>query len=101
MLDAAGVTKDDKIVTYCTGGIRSAYAQLVLEMCGFENSENYKDDLQMISDWLESAEETAVLILVSDEISVDAKLTKIVPASNKKQFWEMFEDKKLPWIYNY
>ena len=60
-----------------------------------------KDDLQMISDWLESAEETAVLILVSDEISVDAKLTKIVPASNKKQFWEMFEDKKLPWIYNF
>ena len=38
-----------------------------------------KDDLQMISDWLESAEETAVLILVSDEISVDAKLTKLVP----------------------
>ena len=60
-----------------------------------------KDDLQMISDWLESTEETAVLILVSDEISVDAKLTKIVPASNKKQFWEMFEDKKLPWIYNF
>jgi DNA polymerase-3 subunit delta len=55
----------------------------------------------MISDWLESAEETAVLILVSDEISVDAKLTKLVPASNKKQFWEMFEDKKLPWIYNF
>lgn len=41
MLDAAGVTKDDKIVTYCTGGIRSAYVQIVLEMCGYENSYNY------------------------------------------------------------
>ena len=41
MLDAAGVTEDDKIVAYCTGGIRSAYTQIVLEMCGYENSYNY------------------------------------------------------------
>lgn len=41
MFEDAGLTKDDAIVTYCTGGIRSAYTQLVLEMCGFENSYNY------------------------------------------------------------
>lgn len=41
MFEAAGLAKDDAIVTYCTGGIRSAYMQLVLEMCGFENSYNY------------------------------------------------------------
>lgn len=41
MLDAAGVSKDDNIVAYCTGGIRSAYVQLVLEMCGYENTWNY------------------------------------------------------------
>lgn len=41
MLEEAGVEKDDKIVTYCTGGIRSAYVQLVLEMCGYENTWNY------------------------------------------------------------
>ena len=41
MFEDAGLTKEDAIVTYCTGGIRSAYAQLVLEMCGFENSYNY------------------------------------------------------------
>ena len=28
-------------MTYCTGGIRSAYMQLVMEMCGFEDSYNY------------------------------------------------------------
>ena len=43
MFEAAGLEKDDKIVTYCTGGIRSAYMQLVLEMCGFENSFNYAE----------------------------------------------------------
>lgn len=41
MLDAAGVTKDANIVAYCTGGIRSAYVQMVLEMCGYENTWNY------------------------------------------------------------
>lgn len=41
MFEDAGLTKDDAIVTYCTGGIRSAYSQLVMEMCGFENSYNY------------------------------------------------------------
>lgn len=33
----------NKIVTYCTAGIRSAYMQLILEMCGFENSMNYDE----------------------------------------------------------
>lgn len=41
MYEAAGFSKDDNIVAYCTGGIRSAYAQMVLEMCGFENTYNY------------------------------------------------------------
>ncbi|HBA62235.1 MAG TPA: rhodanese-like domain-containing protein [Lachnospiraceae bacterium] len=41
MFEDAGLSKDDSIVTYCTGGIRSSYMQLVLEMCGFEDSYNY------------------------------------------------------------
>lgn len=43
MFENAGLSKDDKIATYCTGGIRSAYMQLVLQMCGFENSYNYAE----------------------------------------------------------
>lgn len=39
----AGISKNDKIVTYCTAGIRSAYMQLVLEMNGYENSYNYDE----------------------------------------------------------
>ena len=35
VLTDAGISKDDKIVTYCTGGIRSAYSQLVYEMAGY------------------------------------------------------------------
>lgn len=43
ILTDAGIAKDDKIVTYCTAGIRSAYMQLVLEMCGYENTMNYDE----------------------------------------------------------
>lgn len=43
MFEEAGLKEDDKIVTYCTGGIRSAYMQLVLEMVGYENSQNYDE----------------------------------------------------------
>lgn len=40
MLETAGLSEEDTIVTYCTAGIRSAYMQLILEMRGFENSIN-------------------------------------------------------------
>lgn len=43
MFEEAGLSKDDQIVTYCTAGIRSGYMQLILEMCGFENSKNYDE----------------------------------------------------------
>ncbi|MDO5590159.1 MAG: rhodanese-like domain-containing protein [Lachnospiraceae bacterium] len=40
-LSDAGIIKDDQIVTYCTGGIRSAYSQIVYEMLGYEKSWNH------------------------------------------------------------
>lgn len=41
LFDQSGLKKEDKVVTYCTGGIRSAYVQIVMEMCGYENTYNY------------------------------------------------------------
>lgn len=60
-----------------------------------------KDEIQMIADWLENPEESAVLVLVSDEVSVDSKLEKLVPQSNRQKFWEMFENQKLPWVVDF
>lgn len=42
MLKEKGFEKADKIVTYCTGGIRSAFMQLIMEMCGYNNVKNYE-----------------------------------------------------------
>ncbi len=41
LFEDKGIEKSDRVVTYCTGGIRSAYAQIVLEMCGYENTYSY------------------------------------------------------------
>ncbi len=43
LLNDAGISKDDQVATYCTAGIRSAYMQLIMEMCGFENVKNYDE----------------------------------------------------------
>ena len=83
-----------------------------------------KDDIAMISDWISSVQEangsggsagsgsgdsagssddsdSSILILVSDETSVNSKLDKLIPASNKKTFWEMDEKNKLPWVQSF
>lgn len=41
ILSEQGITRDKRIVAYCTGGIRSAWLVVVLRALGFENVENY------------------------------------------------------------
>lgn len=61
-----------------------------------------KDEIEMITDWISSVKsDSSVLVLVSDEISVDSKIEKAVPSANQKKFWEMFENQKLPWLKNF
>ena len=71
------------------------------------NAELVKDkkDIDMLAQWVQTVEktkkETTVLVLVSDELKVDSKLEKLVPAANKKIFWEMFENRKEQWLYSF
>ena len=61
-----------------------------------------KDEIEIILNWIKNVKsENAVLVLVSDEISVDSKIEKAVPSSNQKKFWEMFENQKLSWLKNF
>lgn len=69
-----------------------------------------KDDITLLGEWIASVTPSAqnkspvdssVLILVSDDISVDAKLEKLIPKENKKIFWELFEDRKEEWVRNF
>lgn len=42
IFEEAGLKKEDEIVAYCTGGIRSAFFQLIAEMMGYNNVKNYE-----------------------------------------------------------
>jgi thiosulfate/3-mercaptopyruvate sulfurtransferase len=41
MYEAAGVTPDREVVTYCQGGYRAAHAYVALRMAGFDRIRNY------------------------------------------------------------
>lgn len=41
IMEKSGLNKDDDIVTYCTGGIRSAHMALALKNAGYEKVRNY------------------------------------------------------------
>ena len=60
-----------------------------------------KDEIELIATWLKNARDSAVLILVSDEISVDSKLDKLVPKENKQIFWAMDESRLGSWLQGY
>lgn len=58
-----------------------------------------KDEIELLTSWISAAKnDSSVLILVSDEISIDSKIEKAVPSANQKKFWEMFENQKIPWL---
>ena len=60
-----------------------------------------KDEIDLIGGWLKGAKDSAILILVSDEISVDSKLDKLVPKENKQIFWAMDESRLASWLQGY
>lgn len=61
-----------------------------------------KEDIALLSDWAKSAAGSSnTLVLVSEENSIEKKIEASVPASHKKIFWEMFEDRKQQWVQNY
>ncbi len=69
-----------------------------------------KEDIELLASWINSVtpnaknktpKDSAILILVSDETSIDSKLTKLIPKENQKIFWIMFENRRVPWIKDY
>lgn len=93
-------TPFSEVMTILQSG--TLFSSGVCVVCKNAETIKKKDDIKMVSDWLETKpDDSSTLILVSDEVSVDSKLDALVPPSNKKKFWEMFESDKLPWLYGY
>ena len=90
-------TPFSQIMTLLQSG--TLFSNGVLVVCKGAELLKKKEDVSMLSEWLEgNPEPSSVLILVSDEVSVDSKVDKLVPPQNKKKFWEMFDNQKVPWL---
>ena len=87
-----------EVMTVLSGGTLFSNATCIV--CKNAELLKKKEDLSLLQEWIKTAEASSVLILVSDEVSVDSKLDKLIPESNKKKFWEMFDSDKLPWLQN-
>ncbi len=62
-----------------------------------------KSDVDALSEWTKGGAKDSpnTLILVSDENSVDKKVEQLFPASHRKIFWEMFENRKPQWVQGF
>lgn len=62
-----------------------------------------KEDIALISEWAEIAKKDAstCIVFVSDENTVDKKLSNLIPKENQKVFWELFENQKESFVQNF
>ena len=77
-------TPFNQVMTILQSG--TLFSDGVLVVCKSAELLKKKDDIQMLSDWLKNAEPSSLLILVSDEVSVDSKVEKLIPPANRKKF---------------
>ncbi len=57
-----------------------------------------KEDVDLLCDYLAAPADDTVLVLLSDEISVDKKIDAAIPKDSRRIFWELFEDRKTEWV---
>ncbi len=60
-----------------------------------------KQDIPLLKEYLKHPAPDSCLVLADDGIKADAGIEKLIPPSNKKIFWEMFENRKKNWISNF
>lgn len=57
-----------------------------------------KEDQELLISYMKAPQEDTILILVSDETSLDKKIESAVSKEHKRVFWELFENRKAEWI---
>lgn len=58
-------------------------------------------EIKLLNEFCKNMPEDVTLILVSESVSIDRKVDKLVPAAQKKIFWEMFDNQKKSWIFKF
>jgi DNA polymerase III subunit delta len=80
------------------GSLFSAHKMAVILSC-----EEIKKaaDIKMLAQFCKNMPEDVTLVFQSDSVSIDKRVVALVPASEKKIFWEMFDNQKKGWIQKY
>jgi DNA polymerase-3 subunit delta len=60
-----------------------------------------KEDIEAFTAYMEAPQDNTVLLLVSDQTSVDKRLEKALGPQGKRIFWELFENQKTQWLENF
>ncbi|MDR3147639.1 MAG: DNA polymerase III subunit delta [Treponema sp.] len=60
-----------------------------------------KNDTELLCSYIRSPQPGTTLILLSDEIKLTKALEDAVPPATKRIFWELFENRKGPWVRDY
>lgn len=72
-------------------------------MIVFKNVEQIKkkEEIDQLTAYMAAPADDTVLVLVSDETSVDRRLEAAVPKENRRVFWELFEERKTEWVASF
>jgi len=57
-----------------------------------------KEDIELLSSYIDSPLDGTWLILISEETSVARGLEQSIPAANKRIFWELSDSRKYEWV---
>lgn len=60
-----------------------------------------KDEVDALLSYIAKPQDDTVLVLVSDETSIDKRLEGAVPKDCRRVFWELFEDRKAEWVSSF
>ncbi len=92
-------TDISQIVSILRNGSLFASHKLALILCCEEIKK--AADIKMLSEFCKNMPGDVTLVFLSDEVTVDKRLGALIPASQKKIFWEMFENQKQAWVQRF
>lgn len=72
----------------------------MVTICNCEDIKK-KNAIEQLVEYCKSPSEDVTLILMSDDNKIDNKIEKVIPATQKKIFWEMFENRKKEWVVGF
>ncbi|MDR3167604.1 MAG: DNA polymerase III subunit delta [Treponema sp.] len=95
----AGETTVGDMVAALRNGSIFSYTRLFF----IKNAEalKKKEEVELLASYMGSPQENTTLVLLSESTSLDKGLEKTVPRTGKRIFWELFEEKKAPWVASF